>query len=308
MDSPDAASLTFVPELDHLNLSETDRNLIAQACADATKVFLAPLDKGLSGSAVWLARWRLKNGLSSKFHVFKIGERRKLEKEYAAVKRYLAVIERRLPAFDLYYHRSGRALLRQEFFGNVAGTSQSLRQFLHSCVHCVGTGRWEGRSAAQPSLRERGSDQKGADGPDGDEPSQRIAHPRGALASDYPRADVDRADPEQRADRATVKQQDRQGHPDVLVPAQPTHELGWPAVVLNDGDGVEDAVLEANLTQGAVILQEGKYPPALPARRHRVADEDLRPGYDPSCPEKDPSAFKTRKCERIAGHRVTSRG
>ncbi len=46
-----------MPIFDHLNLDNVDRALIQEACAGATKIGLAPLDKGLSGASVWMARW-----------------------------------------------------------------------------------------------------------------------------------------------------------------------------------------------------------------------------------------------------------
>lgn len=115
--------------IDHLGLDDAVRDLIAQACGKADRVFLDPLDKGLSGSRVWLARWKLGPfGPVVKDHVLKIGPRHKLEREEQAVTDVAAAIDRDFPHMRLFVTEKDeqRALLRQQFVGGV----ESLRQRL----------------------------------------------------------------------------------------------------------------------------------------------------------------------------------
>ncbi len=95
------------------------------------------MDKGLSGSSVWQARWELAWGGMSKLHVFKIGPRRKLEREEKAVVDLASVIEPGFPLMRLYVHDgSDTALLRQEFMGDPFGTTVSLRQYIQDDDKC----------------------------------------------------------------------------------------------------------------------------------------------------------------------------
>jgi thiamine kinase-like enzyme len=113
---------------DHLYLPESHRVLIKKACGDGVDwVGLSPLDKGLSGAAVWLAQWQVTRTRVSKDHVFKIGSAIKLRREYAAIQRVAAAIERGFPQFYLF-EEGDEALLRQEFFGDLEGQEQSLRR------------------------------------------------------------------------------------------------------------------------------------------------------------------------------------
>jgi hypothetical protein len=116
---------------DHLNLDEVSRTLMTQACNGSEQVRLAPLDKGLSGSAVWLARWNLKSGTQSKFHVFKVGSRAKLQREYDAMDRIAASIQAGFPHFAIF-QEGDVALLRQEFAGSGMDSTRSLRQHMLS--------------------------------------------------------------------------------------------------------------------------------------------------------------------------------
>jgi len=116
-------------EFDHLNLDDDSRALIRKACDGANRVELAPLDKGLSGSSVWLARWELASGVPTQHHVFKIGARRKLKRENDAMTIASSIVKA-FPHFHLYTkHGSERALLKQQFAGDV-GRTASLRQVL----------------------------------------------------------------------------------------------------------------------------------------------------------------------------------
>lgn len=121
---------------DHLNLNDVDRGLIARACEGGCTVYLAPLDKGLSGSSLWQARWRLQAGNLSKYHVFKIGAKRKLEREAHAIKTVASVIDPGFP-YVAYFadDESDRALLRQEYVGQGMEPSISLRTFIEQCTN-----------------------------------------------------------------------------------------------------------------------------------------------------------------------------
>jgi hypothetical protein len=118
-------------ECDHLLLSDLDRNLVREAVANADRVYLAPMDKGLSGSTVWQARWTLPDGRLSKLHVFKIGPTQKLEAEERAIIDIASVIDHGFPLARLYRASSSdRGLLRQEFAGDPSGSTFSLRNFI----------------------------------------------------------------------------------------------------------------------------------------------------------------------------------
>lgn len=117
-------------ECDHLGLSSLDRNLIQKAVANSPRVYLAPMDKGLSGSTVWQARWELPDSSLSKLHVFKIGPTGKLEQEEDAILNIASVIDR-FPLAHLYRAEDpDRVLLRQEFTGNPNGSTFSLRNYI----------------------------------------------------------------------------------------------------------------------------------------------------------------------------------
>lgn len=120
-------------QIDHLHLPDVDRRLISQATNGSDRVFLAPMDKGLSGSAVWQARWQLQEGNRlSALHVFKIGPRKKIEKEHKAMRDIAAAVSQ-MPNFEFFFDDSSdRALLRLAFQGDPDGESAtfSLRNFI----------------------------------------------------------------------------------------------------------------------------------------------------------------------------------
>jgi hypothetical protein len=121
-------------EFDHLNLNENEKKLIKLACGDKAEwVGLAPLDKGLSGSSVWLAKWRGSN-FHSNYHVFKIGKSEKLIREKEAMRKIAAVIHRLFPNYEFYILKNeGLALLQQQFMGDTPGTDYSLREYILNC-------------------------------------------------------------------------------------------------------------------------------------------------------------------------------
>jgi serine/threonine protein kinase len=116
---------------DHLTLNQIDRELISKACNFSSKVFLASLDKGLSGSKVYLAKWKLNNRNVSKYHVFKIGKYEKLKKEEDAIKNVASVVQSSFAQANLFPHENSiDALLRQEFKGGDMGEGKSLRLYI----------------------------------------------------------------------------------------------------------------------------------------------------------------------------------
>lgn len=124
-------------ELDHIGVSAVDRSLIGEAAAGSKRVYLAPMDKGLSGSAIWQARWLLPDGTQSQLSVFKIGHLAKISKEHKAMKEVAAAVSE-MPAFFFYSDpASDRALLHLSFRGSMTedGKAFSLRNFLGYPLH-----------------------------------------------------------------------------------------------------------------------------------------------------------------------------
>jgi hypothetical protein len=114
----------------YFGLDDLHKELIAKAGAHAPWVELAPLDKGLSGSLALMARWSV-SGASSKFHVFKIGNPRKLKREHDAINDVAAPLVRNFRHAALYLSNDGtRALLSQEFVGESDGSTRNLRQYI----------------------------------------------------------------------------------------------------------------------------------------------------------------------------------
>jgi hypothetical protein len=124
-------------ELDHLLLRDIDRKLIELATAGARRVYLAPMDKGLSGSNVWQAQWDLGAGHKSKLHVFKIGPANKLEQEDRAIKDIAAAVGQMSYASLYRLNGADRALLRLGFEGSEDGhvSTISLRNYIRLPKH-----------------------------------------------------------------------------------------------------------------------------------------------------------------------------
>lgn len=118
----------------YYGLDRHEQELIAAACDHSPKVELAPLDKGLSGSKVLLARWTV-SGTYTKFHVFKIGDASKLHREYKAITTIAAPLVPNFPNADYKISADKqRALLSQEFIGNDDGSTRSLRQYIEGAL------------------------------------------------------------------------------------------------------------------------------------------------------------------------------
>jgi SAM-dependent methyltransferase len=118
------------PNFLFLGLDDYAKELLTLACAGTEWIELTPLDKGLSGSLVLMGRWSI-SGASSKFHVFKIGDPRKLKREYDAIVGIAAPLVRNFPNAAYWPSKDGkRAILSQEFLGDGDGSTTSLRQFI----------------------------------------------------------------------------------------------------------------------------------------------------------------------------------
>ena len=128
------------PQLDHLDLGDDERALICRSCPGARVIYLAGMDKGLSGSHVWRARWSL-GGALSKDHVLKIGPRTKLRREYEAYSSIASVIDPGSPHMALFdADGDPQAALRQEFATAPGGNSVSLRTAMRGLKHPADAG------------------------------------------------------------------------------------------------------------------------------------------------------------------------
>ena len=114
---------------DHLGIDEMSRLLISRACGDAEKVFLAPMDKGLSGSLVWLAQWEVHSQIKTKYHVFKIGDKKKITRECRAMESIANELTTGFPHWR-YYEYQEKAMIDQEFQGCIQKDSSSLREYI----------------------------------------------------------------------------------------------------------------------------------------------------------------------------------
>lgn len=120
-------------EFDHLDLAPEHRALIAKACRGSSRVRLRKLDKGLSGSVVWLGLWELASGVPSGPRVFKIGDRKKIEQEHEAIVHVVQAIDQYPAPVSMHYpddRSEPDALLRLDFVGHEDEEPQSLRQFI----------------------------------------------------------------------------------------------------------------------------------------------------------------------------------
>lgn len=115
-----------------LNISKEDKDLILKLSPASEIFYLAPLDKGLSGSITLLAKWYLPNTeKETKFHVLKIGKAEKLKAELEAINKIAAPLIKNFPNANIEYSNDGkRAVLCQEFIGNENGINKSLKQFI----------------------------------------------------------------------------------------------------------------------------------------------------------------------------------
>jgi hypothetical protein len=122
---------------DHLALTPVARELIQIATGDSKTVQLMPMDKGLSGSSVWQARWHipsLRNVLSD-LHVFKIGNKEKLFREYENINHIAQHVSKEgVPPSYFAESKidSGQAILRLKYVGSLTGSTFSLRHFMQN--------------------------------------------------------------------------------------------------------------------------------------------------------------------------------
>lgn len=109
-------------------LDREDASLIKSALPkDVSRIFLSPLDKGLSGSKVFLATYEISSRKVGKSFVLKIGSTRKLERERDAIERY---VHTDISGINEPIYRKGanRSLLIQEFVGISKGKIVSLKE------------------------------------------------------------------------------------------------------------------------------------------------------------------------------------
>lgn len=114
---------------DFLNLSDSHRYLISRVSPPrAKRVLLEPLDKGLSGAGVWLARWDLPRGLWTDFSVLKINNTKKIAREMRAFNEIVCQLDNRVGHFVCKRSREHNlAIIRQPFRGRADGTILSFR-------------------------------------------------------------------------------------------------------------------------------------------------------------------------------------
>jgi hypothetical protein len=125
-------SIPFFCEI--LGLKPVARDLIQRACYPATRVELSPLDKGLSGSSVWLAQWNIA-AVDTKHHVFKIGDIDKIRKEAKAIDEIASVLDTNFGhTVCILDEHNKMGLLRQAFIGS-ADKPSSLRTFIQECAN-----------------------------------------------------------------------------------------------------------------------------------------------------------------------------
>lgn len=115
-----------------LSISNEDKSLIKLLSPRSDVFLLSPLDKGLSGAIVLLAKWNVPNAEKlTKFHVLKIGAADKLNHEHKVLSEVAAPIIHNFPHFRIMHDKNKRrAVLCQEFKGDDAGVNRSLRQFI----------------------------------------------------------------------------------------------------------------------------------------------------------------------------------
>lgn len=102
---------------------------------ESSRVYLARMDKGLSGADVWMARWRLHESQSlSALHVFKIGALAKIQREANAIQNVASAIDPTIPHCSMEVDEVGRiALLKQHFSGPSPTEVTSLREYVQTC-------------------------------------------------------------------------------------------------------------------------------------------------------------------------------
>lgn len=111
------------------NLSRSEAQLILSTLPrEASGFYMRPLDKGLSGAAVFAGRYKLSNGTRSKIFVMKIGDRSKIEREADAILRHVAPVIQGIST-PVTRYADGVGLLAQDFAGLGQGAQvRSLRE------------------------------------------------------------------------------------------------------------------------------------------------------------------------------------
>jgi hypothetical protein len=109
--------------------SEESALILSTLPKNSDRIFLSPLDKGLSGSKVFAARYSSKDGRPSKLYVFKLGLLSKLLREKNAIQNFAAPY---IPGIAEPISRRGeeKGLVVQELVGlSVSSQLTSLRFF-----------------------------------------------------------------------------------------------------------------------------------------------------------------------------------
>lgn len=120
--------------LDHLGMASEERDLIARAISGSSHAYLASMDKGLSGAAVWQVKWELPgSGAISALHVFKLGSAHKLTREFQSARDIACPLDDRI-AMPLLFVEDDKALLRQPFSGGDPREVVSLRNYVQTAT------------------------------------------------------------------------------------------------------------------------------------------------------------------------------
>ena len=109
-------------EFSLLRLNNEMRELIhAVAPEEAEMVMLDPLDKGLSGASVWLAKWSMSGAYETPFAVVKIGDKHKIQREIQAYNNIVQDLDPDVGAFRWQVPKNGvkrLGIIKQPFRGN----------------------------------------------------------------------------------------------------------------------------------------------------------------------------------------------
>ena len=122
--------------LDGLDREESHL-ILSTLPAGADRIYLSPLDKGLSGSKVYSAKFDIEGRRVSKLFVLKVGSKDKLDAEYLAVEQ---LVSPHISGVGQPVYRIGRnkALLAQELAGlSSNATLVSLKNYIRSTTDPV---------------------------------------------------------------------------------------------------------------------------------------------------------------------------
>ena len=105
-----------------IRLNDEMRQLITSvAPKHTTRVSLDPLDKGLSGAHVWLAKWSMEGALETPYTVIKINQKKKIRREVEAYENIVRDLDHDIGAFSWTMPEGSDetlAILKQPFRGD----------------------------------------------------------------------------------------------------------------------------------------------------------------------------------------------